>query len=632
MSKREVNKSTDKYTFNFKWCLYIPIILLLTIVPLFMRLSIQELDGEVAEVFRRFQVYDFFSQYKAGLILVLTGIILVILFLTFSKTKVKWNKSIKIYILGAVVFLIGSIISTLLSDYTDIAIWGAPDRAEGMLIIGAYVIIMLYSMYILDTTKNIKFIVIPLSILTCILGILGIFQYFGKDLILSTDIGKSLIIPKEYENYRNSLVPLYEKGKIYGTLFHYNYVGSFAAMMLPLYTGLTIYYTDKKKKVLCILMMMISMFLLFGSTSRAGLIGVCGSVLIFVLLEGRVIFRNWKKSLGILCLGVIVLLGLDQLTGGAIYSRIPMLVNDIATLFKQDTSEKDYKEYLPIRDIFVEDNYLNIVAQKGTLKLSLEEEKLVFKDEKNEVVPFIFDNETFTTKDERFKQFSLLNTPTTDASIKDGLILKVDGESCFMFKVDLNQGIYLIDTFTAKPIELGDPEVWGFKGKEKMGSSRGYIWSRSLPLLKDTWLVGYGPDTYILEFPQDDYLGKWYAYGTTEIIVDKPHNLYLQIAINNGGIALIGFVVLIIGYVVCSIRLYVFKQVDRQKGILGMTLLLSIVGYLGAGMFNDSIVSVAPIFWILLGTGIAVNFIVEREYNLVQKALPHAVIDMKKRK
>jgi hypothetical protein len=31
------------------------------------------------------------------------------------------------------------------------------------------------------------------------------------------------------------------------------------------------------------------------------------------------------------------------------------------------------------------------------------------------------------------------------------------------------------------------------------------------------------------------------------------------------------------------------------------------MGYLGAGVFNDSVVSVAPVFWVVLGAGMRQN-------------------------
>ena len=193
-------------------------------------------------------------------------------------------------------------------------------------------------------------------------------------------------------------------------------------------------------------------------------------------------------------------------------------------------------------------------------------------------------------------------------------------------------GIQLVDDYTYEPKEFVEPPAIGFKGKERMGSARGYIWSRSLPLLKDTVFIGVGPDAFAFEFPQDDILGKWYAYNTPNMIVDKPHNLYLQIAINQGVIALIAFLVLVGTYVVQGIRLYGLKKGYSTLEILGSAVLLAIIGYLGAGIFNDSVVPVAPIFWILLGTGMATNFMVAKERVAVRGKVAHATISMKTKK
>lgn len=162
---------------------------------------------------------------------------------------------------------------------------------------------------------------------------------------------------------------------------------------------------------------------------------------------------------------------------------------------------------------------------------------------------------------------------------------------------------------TKNYIDLQTPKTFGFKGKEKLGSSRGYIWSRSLPLIKNTMILGTGPDTFVFDFPQGDLIGKYYAYDTPNIVVDKAHNLYLQIAINYGVIALVGFIAMLLIYIIDSIKLYALKNnfKDRNQA-LGAITCLGIMGYLFAGIFNDSVVGVAPIFWIIFGVGIAINF------------------------
>ena len=59
-------------------------------------------------------------------------------------------------------------------------------------------------------------------------------------------------------------------------------------------------------------------------------------------------------------------------------------------------------------------------------------------------------------------------------------------------------------------------------------------------------------------------------------------------------------------------RLYALKKNYRAEQIYGIAIMLGVVGYLAAGIFNDSVVSVAPVFWILLGTGVALNTINRR--------------------
>ena len=103
---------------------------------------------------------------------------------------------------------------------------------------------------------------------------------------------------------------------------------------------------------------------------------------------------------------------------------------------------------------------------------------------------------------------------------------------------------------------LEHAEAWGFEGKEKLGSSRGYIWSRSLPLLKNTLFLGFGPDTFPVYFPQHDYFAKMIFLGNPYNIVDKPHNVYLQTAINTGLISLIALLAMFGIYLLDCARLY----------------------------------------------------------------------------
>ena len=80
-------------------------------------------------------------------------------------------------------------------------------------------------------------------------------------------------------------------------------------------------------------------------------------------------------------------------------------------------------------------------------------------------------------------------------------------------------------------------------------------------------------------------------------------------------------------YLVDCFRLYALRKSYRREQIMGTAVMLGIVGYLAAGIFNDSVVSVAPMFWVLLGTGAALNTINRRMDRNVQLDEEYAPVE-----
>lgn len=241
---------------------------------------------------------------------------------------------------------------------------------------------------------------------------------------------------------------------------------------------------------------------------------------------------------------------------------------------------------------------------------------LFFTDENGADVSYI---DTASFPDTDFKDVYLRMEASEESSlVRDVIALNFWGRSNNSLFFDLvnEKRIEMIHFRTADEFVPVNAEHIGFEGKEKLGSSRGYIWSRTLPLLKNCMLTGYGADTFTYVFPQSDVLAKYYSYADYDqgfyITVDKPHNLYLQIFVSNGLIALIAFLGIVLFYLVDCFRLYALKKEYRPSQIMGAAVMLGIVGYLAAGMFNDSVVSVAPVFWVLLGVGAALNTINRR--------------------
>ena len=595
--------------------------MLLALVPLIVRVSMVALGEAEASAMNTNVMADFFSQGKTVGIIILSIIAIIMLFFFFDKETLKKDKKILVYMIATGVFLGVTFLSSIFSDYKDVAMGGAADRGEGFWIIACYMLIFLYTIYVFRYINDYKYVVSSISVLIVVTTILGVFQYFGKDLLMEEGF-RGLIFPKEYLEYADNMKASYESGKIYGTMYHYNYMGSFGAIVVPVFMTLTLFIRGYKKKIVLAFMSLCSLFLLLGSTSRAGLIGLSLSIVVAIVVFGKVIIRKWKLTVPLIALLAVVLIGFNAVTGGTIFERIPTLVNDAVGIFAPGDKNFDYKTHIPIKDVIMQEGRATIVLQNDTITLGNLEDGISIQDSEGNPIEYTLTDGIYTTQDERFSSFQFKTGKLTqEAEYDDGLVLCMDGRTIFIFKVDEENGIYLVDEYTYEPIELEEAPSWGFEGKERLGSARGYIWSRSIPMLKETLILGHGPDTFAIEFPQNDYLAKWWAYDTPNMIVDKPHNLYLQIAINQGLIALVAFLIIVGLYIVDSIRLYAFKSGYEKRQVVGVATMLGIIGYLGAGIFNDSVVSVAPIFWIMLGAGVAINYINSKEDLEIRKRL-----------
>lgn len=598
--------------------LFIPLMILLGIVPAIVRMKVVDAEDILYETFKTTEFVDFYSQYKASFIIALTVTMLIVFFIFSNEKIIKRDKNILFYTLAASAFGGLTILSSMLSKYKSTAIWGVPDRAEGMVVICCYIIIFLYTIHAYTREDDYKYILYGLSIMIIINTLLGFTQYIGKDFLLS-DLGKKILIPDEFAHVRSQLVTQFEKGKLTGTLFNPNYMGSFTAMTIPMFAIFAIISEEISKKIIFAIMTVCSLFLLFGSGSRAGIVALGIIIALALIIYGKKVWAS--KTVVFSAIGLFVVLAgiAGVVTKGTIFQQLKNLSIDAAALFMPGDKSFDYRDYIPLRDLFIEEGKAVIVTQDDRLIIQNTPEGIQFYDEHGKPVSYVFEKPIYRFGDERFNKIILnQHMRVDDPNQVGGASLIVDGEPMFLLKIENDGGLELVDPFTQMVTKLQHPIAIGFRGKERLGSARGYIWSRSIPMLKDTLILGNGPDTFPIEFPQNDYLGKLYAYGNVGMIVDKPHNMYLQIGINQGILALLIFLSVMAFYIINSFKLYALRLSYTKSQTIGIAIMFAVVGYLVAGMFNDSAVSVAPVFWILFGMGIAVNYIENQKNNHVE--------------
>lgn len=126
------------------------------------------------------------------------------------------------------------------------------------------------------------------------------------------------------------------------------------------------------------------------------------------------------------------------------------------------------------------------------------------------------------------------------------------------------------------------------------GSGRVYIWSYIMDLVKDRPILGYGLDTLIYNFPHYNKDARA-NLETQEVIVDKPHNMYLGVLYGTGIVGFVAFLALIVIVVVSCL-----KAVLKGKTST-IVLAVATLAFLCQAVFNDTLPGTAASLFIILG-------------------------------
>lgn len=129
------------------------------------------------------------------------------------------------------------------------------------------------------------------------------------------------------------------------------------------------------------------------------------------------------------------------------------------------------------------------------------------------------------------------------------------------------------------------------------GSGRLYIWQKGVELLKERPLIGYGLDTFMYEFPHYNIDARG-GMGNEDVVVDKPHNIYLGIAFGTGLIGFISFLGLVCITLFNSAKFLIW---EKTHFVLFPTLFLGWVAYLFQGIFNDNLPGTAGPMFVICG-------------------------------
>ena len=586
--------------------LYIPIFLVVSIMPLIIYGKIDYLDyityinwdGSKAEI-------DFFSYYKALFTIIMT-IITSILYIKNKKCfkAIDYIKEYKYIFL----ILIASILSFLFSEYKSISIGGFLFRYEGILTIISYISLIYISINIFDNEKVIKNLINYLLISYFIIALIGIMQYFGFDLFNNITFQKT-IIPNKHEYLVGNLNSFARKNEIVSsTIGNSNYVGYYYALTMPIFFILFIMSKDIKEKIIYAIAVLIGIVMLLITSSETGLISSFIAVLIFLISYWKRI-KYKEKRIIVTIIGILTIASLgNYFSKGFVYDKI----NDFKYKFIYENTISAEKNIL--QDVKINNNNVSLKYKDKILKMSYENNKISFFDDKGKKI-FLSQNVgerkgIFYVNDDKYNDLSIMFTEVGQDKTK-AIVLEISKNVEIDLTID--NGFFKYINHAGKIIDPNEKvKVLFGNGKEELLTSRVYIWSRTIPKIFEKPLFGYGPDTFEIVFPNYDYIGLYKAYDTTNMIVDKPHNTYIQIAINLGIIALILSIILMLIYFNKYIK-FVLKGSNNSKlDKYYYAITTAIISFLIAAIMYDSTIAITPIFCILLGVGIRLSAAYEK--------------------
>jgi len=618
-SKKRRTPAYKKENLHIGW--FIPVLFIIGIVPLIVFGRVVELgETEAAAWTGQDTVVDFFSYYKAVYFSVMTyiGFALMLALVWFNRIT---TRHIKFTVpIGIYVVFVG--LSYLVADDTQVATRGFVEMFQGVFVLIAYGLIILTVMNMVRNEKHVKWLLTAFIAMGSVVFLLGVSQFFEFDFFRS-EFGKRLILPVDLHHIADDLEFRFGANTIYATMYNTNFVGSFGALMVPLAIAL-FFYTEKRKHVIwsgVFVAMMV--FVAFGSNSRAGLVGLSVGSLIMILFLRGILIKNPKKFATVALLIVSIGLVVDLTGDGTLTNQITRLNPFTEAERISDDPDEDLDDLerelraVQFEDIKVEGFQVDLKTTRENLRVTFDEGSLAFYDlDDNSITANVEDDDTITFPEDESvdQQFDItLN--------RDDGTFTVSGEYHRDFDITYTHedGLrYIRGGRAVEPVTAPAPSI--MDGYGQFGSSRGYIWSRSIGMLPDTLALGHGPGMYAIEFPQNDFVGRMNEdVFSGNQIVDKPHNMYLQIGIETGMVSLIALLSVFAMYLFDSLKLFFKREYKTLLDYTGVGTTTAVTAYLGAGIFNDQIISVAPLFYVIVGLGIAINAIIKRQDSIAVK-------------
>lgn len=487
-------------------------------------------------------VTDFFTYYKSMALIILACLILAVyIYKVFSHKqdiKVPIKNCIPIF-----VFMISLCLSLLLSNYKTFALWGGYTRSFGVIAYISCAIIFFVLINQEINNKWVKLIMFSLYPLVLINAFMIIVSFYGINL-WDYAFFKSMVGGEAQRYIKDGF-------RINGTLSHINYISGMGSVIFAIFSGKAVFYERKfsKEGIVDIIMAALGAMIVYASKSLSGMVTL---VLVCTLMIGLILTN--KKTVAI---HFAIIIALSAFGWCILSLHDPLVIADLI-------------------------NSAGLLLSTAGIGL------LIF------AVYFVLENEERLKQHIDKKKAIIIGSGVLVACL--AIIIFIEPVAEKKITTEMNR------ISTEKIMQKLEKNEFGFpQAKFTWGTGRIYLWKETLGLVAQKPLFGYGFDTLPFIFNQADP-AKIAALNSATVVVDKPHNTYINMLYGAGIVTFLAYAAIIVMVIRKSLKTILSGE---DFNVFLWPLLLGIIAYLYQGLFNDPVQGFEPTFWILLALSYA---------------------------
>jgi len=136
------------------------------------------------------------------------------------------------------------------------------------------------------------------------------------------------------------------------------------------------------------------------------------------------------------------------------------------------------------------------------------------------------------------------------------------------------------------------------------------VWRFTLPLIRKSPWLGYGPETFYEVFVEVFPPQLVYYHGR-DVATDRAHNLWLDLAMSAGVLGVAAFAVLLVGFARLAWK-GLSASHNAWQGYVWTGLCAAVAGFLVDQQFSFSLTDTSVVFWLLLGLGATLGWGLDR--------------------